>query len=119
MSRSEEVIRGAPPQFSMDVEGLKRWLEASGRRYMVMNSHDLVDALVEAYGYPGGVELIQEVVEKYRAFRSKTTVVVADVGVVHKTDSLTVEEMEQAARQLIEDLRKEHPKWAPDWLIGS
>lgn len=61
MSMIEEQVR-----VSMgDPAALKKWLTASGRKYVLMNSGDLVDSL----SWPEGVTLFQGVVDQYRAHR--------------------------------------------------
>ena len=49
-----------------DPEHLKRWLRASGRRFLVFNSCDLVDALV----WPAGHQTLQQMIHAYGECRS-------------------------------------------------
>lgn len=44
---------------------LKRWLEQSGRRFLIMRTDDLVDALP----WPHGVDALIQIVEAYRQHR--------------------------------------------------
>lgn len=48
-------------------EQLKSFLLSSGRKYIVLNSADLVDAL----SWPAGVTTFQDIVEAYRQFRAQ------------------------------------------------
>ena len=89
---------------------LKQWLQKTGRRYMVLDSCDLVDALVGAYGWPDGAVLIQEVVARYRDHRVKSGETDPVSGVV-KGDALTVTELDRAIRQLIGDVTNLDPSW--------
>lgn len=57
------VIRERVAQTSQD--SLKRWLVASGRKYIIFNAEDLVDAL----NWPDGHRGFQHVVEAYRDYR--------------------------------------------------
>jgi hypothetical protein len=57
------------PQFRTavkDPEHLKRFLSQSGRKFLVFNALDLVDAL----RFPDEVQVIQQVVERYRKHRA-------------------------------------------------
>src|SRR4030042_3593069 len=49
-----------------DKSHLKRWLEASGRAWLVFNAIDLVDAL----SWPDGVDVLMQVVACYKDHRA-------------------------------------------------
>lgn len=93
-----------------DPEKLKRWLVESGRRFVIFESVDLVDAL----SWPDGVEEFKRVVDLYRDHRrtipSERIEVQPDgngdpVEVsCFKGEVLEPEEMLELYRQLREDL---------------
>lgn len=100
----EERLRVA----QTDPEALKRWLVLTGRKYLVLNSADLVDAL----RWPDGHQVLQQLIEAYRNHRrtiesgkverQETMGVVADVKLM-KSEVLELEEK----RELWEQLGKE------------
>lgn len=49
-----------------DPEHLKRFLRDSGRKYIVLNALDLVDAME----WPGGVQAVMDLVRAYREHRA-------------------------------------------------
>jgi hypothetical protein len=91
-----------------DPEALKRWLLASGRKYMVFNALDLVDALQ----WPNDHQVLQQMVEVYRDYRrtkqlqrveqQRTLEGIVDVPAV-KGETLELEEK----RELLGELQKE------------
>lgn len=57
----------APPSTGFrDKAHLKSWLTASGRKYLVLNATDLVDAMP----FPDGVEMVQQVIAAYGQHRA-------------------------------------------------
>jgi hypothetical protein len=91
-----------------DPDALKNWLVASGRKYLVFNAVDLVDAL----RWPDGHQILQQMIEAYRNHRrtkqlarveqQRTLEGVVDVPAV-KGETLEPEEQ----RELWEELRKD------------
>ena len=91
---------------------LKRWLEESGRRYLVFDSLDLVDALE----WPLEVEQLQRLITAYRERRqtiptgqtekqkNPATGEVEDIT-IFKTDVLTDEEKAVLITQLSDELK--------------
>lgn len=49
-----------------DPNKLKEWVEASGRKYILLNASDLIDAL----DWPEGCIQFQRLIESYREYRS-------------------------------------------------
>jgi len=101
-----------------DPDHLKRWLDASSRRWMVFNGIDLIDALP----WPSGVEAFMQVVMAYRDHRrvmdSGRTEIVEDPTTgemvevpVPKDESLEVEELDRAIRYLVAQLLEKDPDW--------
>lgn len=106
-----------------DKDHLKRWLQASGRTWLTFNALDLVDALP----WPDGVDLLMQIVARYREHRSSLetgrheTQIVAATGTkvqvpIFKGEGLEVEEMIQAVQALIGQIREKDPKWQPENL---
>ena len=62
MALAEEQVR-----VSMgDPNKLKEWVEASGRKYILLNASDLIDAM----GWPDDCIQFQRLIEAYREYRS-------------------------------------------------
>jgi hypothetical protein len=58
MQESERVAQTS-------AEALKKWLVASGRKYLIFNAADLVDAL----SWPEDHQLLQRIIDSYRNHR--------------------------------------------------
>ena len=97
---------------------LKAWLDASGRRWMVMHSIDLVDALTHE-----GRELLQTLVFAYRDYRrtikngKSETMVHPDTKQrvtveLCKDETLETEELDRAIRYLVSQMYERNPSWA-------
>lgn len=98
---------------------LKRWLQASGRRWMVFDSKDLVDSL----SWPEGITVLMEMIAAYREHRggiasgeveNQTDPTLGkDIKVpLMKTDALEVAELDRAIRALIGQVTAKDPKWS-------
>lgn len=48
---------------------LIQWLEASDRKYIVMNARHFVEALPDGEGFQNGVEMLQQLLSCYRDYR--------------------------------------------------
>lgn len=102
-----------------DAGHLKSWLEKSGRKWLVFNSVDLVDALP----FPDGVDTLIQLIACYRDYRSvqvsgRTETVkepvlghVVDMP-VYKGEKLEVEELDRAIRYLIRQVTDIDPNWS-------
>jgi hypothetical protein len=92
-------------------EALKKWLVASGRKYMVFNSEDLVDALE----WPDQHQLLQRLIDAYREHRRtkptgrkerQLTLGGQEVPMsVYKGEVLELEEKKELWEQLGSELR--------------
>lgn len=100
---------------------LKKWLEASGRRWLVFEALDLVDALP----WTEGVDDLMRVVACYRNHRSqiptgrvevqKDPTLGKQVEVpTMKTDLLEIEELDRCIRNLIRQASEKDPTWKLD-----
>jgi hypothetical protein len=104
-----------------DADHLKKWLASSGRRWIILDSQDLVDSLP----YPSGIEFFMEMIDLYRGFRATklsgrvekqidpTLGVEIDVP-IKKTDTLEAEEMDRAIRFLVGQISEIDPGWSLD-----
>lgn len=99
-------------------EHLKAWLDQSGRRWLVFDGRELVDALP----WPGGVQELMDLVYLYNQHRcskpSGRTEVLYDpitkeeVTVpVFKGEILEKEELDRAIRYLVAQLLAIDPEW--------
>jgi hypothetical protein len=99
-------------------EKLKTWLEASGRRWLVFNALDLVDALP----WPNGHAALQQIIMAYGAHRGaidsgRFEVIATMPGLpqqkvpIFKTELLEVEELDRAIRFLIGQITAKDPTW--------
>ena len=120
---AEERIEALARVSIKDKAHLKRWLQASGRTWLVFHALDLVDAL----SWPDGVDLFMQVVACYREHRAsletgrhetqESPVTGKEVQVsIFKGETLEVEEMIQAVRALIGQIRGKDPTWTPEKL---
>ncbi len=92
-------------------EQLKRWLEKSGRRWLVFDALELVDALE----WPLEVEDLQRLITAYREHRQTIPTAIAEqqtnpatgereAVTVYKTDELETSEKIQLVRDLCKEL---------------
>lgn len=106
-------------------EHMKEWLEATGRRYLILDAVELVDALP----WPGGHEALTQVIACHRDHRAglptgRTETQVdpvdnAEVQVpIMKGETMELEELDRAIRYLIgvasEEAQKRGIKWSLD-----
>jgi uncharacterized small protein (DUF1192 family) len=84
---------------------LKRWLSASGRKYLIFKTDDLIDALP----WPAGVETLMQIVREYDLQRQQidsgqTELMLTDAGeavvAVSKTQLLERDEINECIEQL-------------------
>lgn len=109
---SEDEKAAAVSNVAMDSpERLKRWLQASNRQWLVLNTTDLVDALP----WPGGVETLMEILNVYREHRLTIPVteemargLTVERG---KREQLEVAEIDRAIRYLVGLITDELPEW--------
>lgn len=115
MALSQEQINTA----MRGPDHLKYWMEASGRRWLVLNGLELVEALP----WPSGVEAFMQVVMAYRDHRrtidsGRTELVEEPVSgemvdvPVYKDENLEVEELDRAIRYLAGQIREKLPDWS-------
>ena len=101
-----------------DPAHLKKWLEQSGRRWMIFDSLELVDAL----RWPEGVAQLLGVVSAYEQYRQgiPTGEVVEETDPTlgqkipvpqMKSGPLTVSEMDRVIRFLIRAITEVDPAW--------
>lgn len=109
---------------------LKRWLQESGRQWIVLKSSDLIDALP----WPDGVDILMQVIEAYRQHRVAIPVDYApcpklkvhmkgrvcdlclnrnEIIVRSKSDLLEVDEMKEACVWLINQILEKDKTWNP------
>lgn len=98
-------------------EHLKLWLSETGRRWLVLNSLDLVDALP----WPDGVQAFLQVCMAYGGHRmaqpsGRKEVITTPTGEkvevdVMKTDQLELEELDRAIRYLVAQAYERDPNW--------
>ena len=91
---------------------LLKWLEASGRRWLVFSGVDIAKGLP----WPHGHEALQQIIDAYRDHRrvqdSGHTEVIDGVAVpVMKTEMLEIEELDRAIRYLIGQATEKDPTW--------
>ena len=101
-----------------DPEHMKRWLNASGRMFIVLKADDLIDALQ----WPAGVDVFMGVVNAY-AQRRRTipsgelaqredplTGEMVDIT-LYKDESLTHGELDRCIRYLVAKMYEIDPTW--------
>ena len=101
---------------------LKAWLKSTGRRWVILNAFDLVDALWAN----GGVGLLADVLSRYTDHRrevdsGETTTITDPLGnevevPLPKRDILTQSEIEEAMRFLAAEAQRNDPSWTLDRL---
>ena len=101
-----------------DPEHLKRWLDESGRRWLVFDAIDMVDALP----FPDGLNSLIQIIACYRDHRSikpsgrvekqadPTLGNEVDVPIM-KTDVLEPDEIDRAIRFLVGQITELVPDW--------
>ncbi|UCG51428.1 MAG: hypothetical protein JSW58_14770 [Candidatus Latescibacterota bacterium] len=100
-------------------EHLKRWLQESGRRYLVFESADLVDSVP----WPEGVDTLIQIIACYGEYRrSKPTgrfetqtdpTLGEKIEVpIMKGELLEVDELDRAIRFLIGQITEREPGWS-------
>lgn len=100
-------------------EQLKEWLEKSGRKWLVFNALELVDALP----FPDGVDTLIQVIACYRDYRSTLpngeTIKYTDPTLgnvvdrpLYKGEMLGVDELDRVIRYLIRQITDKNPKWS-------
>jgi len=119
--RIEAIARTAMP----DKAHLKRWLEASGRQWLVFNALDLVDSLK----WPDGIDVLMQVIACYRDHRATIEtgrfekqvdpVKGKEVEVpIYKGEALEVEELTQALEALVAAMKEKDSTWTPEKILG-
>jgi hypothetical protein len=102
-----------------DPDHLKRWLDASGRRFIVLKSEDVVDAL---WGVGDGVDLFIQLLAIYRDHRKaqpsgrmetvKDPRTQEQVQVsIPKGETLEIDELDRAIRWMINQASTLDPEW--------
>ena len=115
--RSEALLRVA----IKDKDHLKRWLQESGRRWMIFDSLDLVDAL----SWPDGVLALIELIAAYREHRmgiesgnheeqTDPTLGKKIMVPIMKNEVLEIAELDRAIRSLITQASTRDPTWSLD-----
>jgi hypothetical protein len=115
MQLSQEQINTA----MKSPQHLREWLDASGRKWIVFNGVDLIDALP----WPGGVETFMQVVMAYRDHRrgvwtgreetQKDPKTGKAVPVkIMKDESLETEELDRAIRYLVTEMMRRNQNWS-------
>ena len=114
----EERIEALARVAIRDKAHLKRWLQASGRQWLVFNALDLVDALP----WPDGIDLFMQVVARYRNHRAsidtgrtkmeQNPTTGEDVEVsIFKGETLEVEELDLVIRYLVDQIHEKDSLW--------
>lgn len=99
-------------------EHLKQWLDQTGRRWIVINAQELVDALP----WPSGIAAFTQVLDCYRDHRrtidSGRRGMMFDPGLgedvevtLFKDETLEVEELDRAIRYLMAQIYEKKPDW--------
>lgn len=115
-----DVLRERQVKLAMSSQvHLKQWLQASGRRWLVMDAMELVDALP----WPGGVQELMGLVNLYTQHRRKfdsgrrqtmkDPVTGDDVEtIIYKDEKLELAEVDRAIRYLVQQVLEWDPKWS-------
>ncbi|OGO08158.1 MAG: hypothetical protein A2Y61_00300 [Chloroflexi bacterium RBG_13_60_13] len=115
---AQERIEAITRVSMKDKSHLKRWLEASGRAWLVFNAIDLVDAL----SWPDGVDVLMQVVACYKDHRAGIETGRFEEQVdptlgkmvrvpIYKGEPLEVEELTRAIRALVGQIKEKDPTW--------
>jgi hypothetical protein len=114
----EERIEAIANVSMKDKQHLKRWLQASGRTWMVFNSLELVDSL----RWPDGIDILMQLIARYRDHRASletgryetqrhpTTGEEIQVP-ISKGEVLEPEELDRAIRALVTQMKERDPTW--------
>lgn len=111
MERLGRISIGSPAH-------LKQWLRDTGRLWLVFNTLELVDSLP----FPSGVDSLIQLIACYRDHRRAIPTGRIEVQVdpaagvpvevpVFKGDMLELEELIQAVRYLVAQIRERNPSW--------
>lgn len=103
---SEEQLRTA----MKSQEHLKKWVEESGRRWLVLNGAHLVDALP----WPSGVEALMQVIACYRDHRAAL-----DTGETQLVENPITKEMAEVPMYYPETLTLTEYDRAIRWMVGQ
>jgi hypothetical protein len=119
---SKEKLTQSRVNVSMkDPEHLKKWLQRSGRDWIVFRADNLVDAL----SFPEEVELFMQIVSAYRNYRQtlesgrfirqEAVVSGQDINVpIMKSENLEMEELDRLIRSLVTQITEKDPTWTLD-----
>lgn len=103
-------------------EHMIRWLEETGRRYLLLDAKDLVDALP----FPDGCEALQVILRYYADHRASLPTGKSELTEIHdaktgqpmkvelptfKSEVLEVVELDRAIRYLINQASQRDPTW--------
>ena len=119
--RSKRLFRVA----IKDAEHLKKWLEKSGRTWIVLNCTELVDALP----FPDGLDAFMQIIACYRDHRRGVPTGEIEVQTdptlgkeiqvpLMKDENLSVVELDQAIRYLISQVTELDPDWSIERPLG-
>ncbi len=116
-----EVLRERQVKLAMSSAAhLKQWLQASGRRWLVMDAMELVDALP----WPGGVQELMGLINLYNQHRRKfdsgrrgkpiKDPITGDMvePIIFKDEKLELAEVDRATRHLVQLALEWDPKWS-------
>jgi hypothetical protein len=114
---SEEMAERVERVAMKSPDHLKRWLEATGLRWLVLNTAELVDAL----SFPAGVDTLMQIIACYRDHRRAIPTgsqIIADpisgkpIEVAKfKDENLEKEELDRAIRYLVGQITEIDPNW--------
>lgn len=115
----EKYLERAAAVAMSSPEHMKEWLEKSGRRWMVFNGMELIDALP----WPEGVQEVMDVISLYRNHRrtipsGRTETIIEPVTrkevtlPLCKDEHLELEELDRCVRYLIAQIYELDPKWS-------
>lgn len=101
-----------------DPDHLKRWLEATGRRWLVFDTLELVDSLP----YPEGLDYLMQIIACYRDYRraipsgSTEKIIEPTLGheverMLYKDETLEVAELDRAIRYLVRMITEKDQSW--------
>lgn len=110
-----------------DRDHLKRWLQETGRRYIVLDGHDLVDAL---WDVDGAMDALLSVLAMYRDHRravpsgrvERTTEPMTGAQVevtLFKDETLELDELDRAIRFLINLASLEAQHIGEPWSLDN
>lgn len=109
-----------------DPEHMKEWLEKSGRRWLVLDSRELIDALAKhsPRTWKEGCEALQSLLALYAQHRAgletgRFTIEQDPKGddvriPIFKDETLEIEELDRCIRDLITEASKKDSSWSLD-----